>query len=196
MFASSGESTPRTQKVTSALIAWLRSIVLVVCLIFASKGNMYMTDVAIDRCAEGGTSQCGPQVARARAERGGSCLVVVAPVHNVTPSGLSIHRGGPVDRPTGAGCRDGDGSDVQAAAQPGGCGPGAGGGRRNDDQRHGEPSAADVSRRSRRQWLNDAAMIAASNSSMRLTVSSPSSWSRSTRSWCQNGFVPLASIRA
>src|SRR6187401_2888542 len=67
--------------------------------------------------------------------------------------------------------------------------------RRNDDQRHGEPSAAGVSRRSRRQWLNDAAMIAASNSSMRLTVSSPSSWSRSTRSWCQNGFVPLASIR-
>src|SRR6201993_252281 len=62
-----------------------------------------MTDVAIDRCAEGGTSQCGPQVARAGAERGGSCLVVVAPVHNVAPSGLSIHRGGPVDRPTGAG---------------------------------------------------------------------------------------------
>src|SRR5205085_6666347 len=124
---------------------------------------MYMTDGAIDRCAEGGTSQCGPQVARARAERGGSCLVVVAPVHNVAPSGLSIHRGGPVDRPTGAGCRDGDGSDVQAAAQPGGCGPGAGGGRRSDDQRHGEPSATGVSRRSRRQWLNDAAMIAATN---------------------------------
>src|SRR5205085_5122582 len=57
---------------------------------------MYMTDGAIDRCAEGGTSQCGPQVARARAERGGSWLVVVAPVHNVAPSGLSIHRGGPV----------------------------------------------------------------------------------------------------
>jgi len=48
----------------------------------------------------------------------------------------------------------------------------------------------------RRQWLNGVAMIAASNSSMRLTVSSPSSWSRSTESWSQNGFVPLASIRA
>src|ERR1700757_1246376 len=77
-----------------------------------------MTDVAIDRCAEGGTSQCGPQVARARAERGGGCLVVVAPVRNVAPSGLPIHRRGPVDRPTSAGCRDGDSSDVQAAAQP------------------------------------------------------------------------------
>src|SRR5246500_2466610 len=139
-----------------------------------------MTDVAIDRCAEGRTFQCGPQVARARAERGGGCLVVVAPVCNVAPSGLSIHRRGPVDRPTGAGYRDGDGSDVQAAAQPSGRGPSAGG----------------VSRRSRRQWLNGAATIAASNSSMGLTVSSPSSWSRSTGSWCQNGFVPLASIRA
>ena len=39
-------------------------------------------------------------------------------------------------------------------------------------------------------------MIAVSNSSTRLTVSSPSSWSRSTGSWFQNGFVPLASIRA
>src|SRR6266550_3725182 len=101
-----------------------------------------------------------------------------------------------LNRPTGAGCRNGDGSDVQAAAQPGGRGPSAGGGRRNDDQRHGEPGAAGVSRRSRRQWLNGVAMIAASNSSMRLTVSSPSSWSRSTESWSQNGFVPLASIRA
>src|SRR6201985_1428411 len=155
-----------------------------------------MTDVAIDRCAEGGSSQCGPQVARARAERGGSCLVVVAPVRNVAPSGLPIHRTGPVDGSTGAGCGDGDGSDVQAAAQPGGCGPGAGGGRRNDDQRHGQPSAAGVSRRSRRPWLNDEAMIGASTSSMRLTVSSPSSWGRSMRSWCQNGFVPLASITA
>src|SRR6516164_665990 len=91
-----------------------------------------MTDVAIDRCAEGGTSQCGPQVARARAERGGGCLVVVAPVRNVAPAGLSIHRRGPVDRPTGAGCRDGDGSDVQAAAQPSGRSPSAGGGRRNN----------------------------------------------------------------
>src|ERR1700731_2913008 len=193
---SSGDSTPQTQKVTSALIAGLHSIVLVVCLICASKGNIHMTDVAIDRCAEGGTSQCGPQVARARAERGGSCLVVVAPVRNVAPSGLPIHRRGPVDRPTGAGCRGGDGSDVQAAARPGGRGPGAGGGRRNDDQRHGQPSAAGVSRRSRQQWLNGAAMIAVSNSSTRLTVSSPSSWSRSTGSWFQNGFVPLASIRA
>src|SRR5215831_10614420 len=26
------------------------------------KGNIHMTDVAIDRCAEGGTSQCGPQL--------------------------------------------------------------------------------------------------------------------------------------
>src|ERR1700746_1614661 len=74
-----------------------------------------MTDVAIDRCAEGGTSQCGLQVARARAERGGGCLVVVAPVRNVAPSGLPIHRRGPVDRPTSAGGRDGDSSDVQAA---------------------------------------------------------------------------------
>src|SRR5438552_3882077 len=64
-------------------------------------------------------SQCGSQVARARAERGGSCLVGVAPVRNVAPSGLPIHRRGPVHRPTGAGCRGGDGSDVQAAAQPG-----------------------------------------------------------------------------
>src|SRR5215469_10687635 len=123
-------------------------------------------------------------------------LVVVAPVRNVAPSGIPIHRGGPVDGPTGAGCRGGDGGDVQAAAQPGGRSPGTGGGRRNDDQRHGEPCAAGVSRRSRRQWLNGAAMIAASNSSMRLTVSSVSSWSRSTGSWFQNGFVPLASIRA
>src|ERR1700747_498551 len=46
--------------------------------------------------------------------------------------------------------------------------------RRNDDQRHGKPSAAGVSRRSRRQWLNAVAVIAASNSSLRLTVSSPS----------------------
>src|SRR5215468_1424891 len=188
--------TPRTQKVTSALIARLRSIVLVVCLICASKGNTHMTDGAIDRCAKGGTSQCGPQVARAWAERGGGCLVVVAPVRNVAPSGLSIHRGGPVDRPTGAGCRAGDGSDIQASAQPGGRRPGTGGGRKNDDQRHGEPGAAGVSRRSRRQWLNGAAMIAASNSSMRSTVSSPSSWSRSTGSWSQNGFVRLAPIRA
>ena len=67
---------------------------------------------------------------------------------------------------------------------------------RNDDQRHGEPGAAGVSRRSRRPWLNGAAMIAASNSSMRLTVSSPSSWSRSTGSWSRNGFAPLAPIRA
>src|SRR5215472_6920393 len=118
-----------------------------------------MTDGAVDRCAEGGTSQCGSQVARAWAEREGGCLVVVAPVRNVAPSGLPIHRGGPVDRPTGAGCRGGDGGDVQAAAQPGGRGPGTGGGRRNDDQRHGEPSAAGVSRRSRRQWLNAVAMI-------------------------------------
>src|SRR5262249_23596429 len=72
----------------------------------------------------------------------------------------------------------------------------AGGGRRNNDQRHGAPCAAGVSRRSRRQWLNGAALIAASNSSTRLTVSSPSSWSRSTGSWFHNGFVPLASIRA
>src|SRR5215469_11566812 len=157
---------------------------------------MYMADGAIDRCAEGETSQCGPQVARAWAERGGGCLVVVAPVRNVAPSGLSIHRGGPVDRPTGAGCRAGDGSDIQASAQPGGRRPGTGGGRKNDDQRHGEPGAAGVSRRSRRQWLNGAAMIAASNSSMRSTVSSPSSWSRSTGSWSQNGFVRLAPIRA
>src|ERR1700749_1769530 len=154
-----------------------------------------MTDGAIDRCAEGGTSQCRPQVARAWAERGGGCLVNVAPVRNFAPSGLPIPRGGPVDRQTGAGCRGG-GGDFQVPAQPGGRGPGAGGGRRNDDQRHGEPSAAGVSRRSRRQWLKGAAMIAASNSSMRLTVSSASSWGRSTRSWCQNGFVPLASITA
>src|SRR5215469_9074342 len=154
-----------------------------------------MADGAIDRCAEGGTSQCGSQVARAGAERGGGWLVVVAPVRNVAPSGIPIRRGGPVDGPTSAGCRGGDGGDVQAAAQPGGRGPGAGGGRRNNDQRHGAPCAAGVSRR-RRQWLNGAALIAASNSSTRLTVSSPSSWSRSTGSWFHNGFVPLASIRA
>src|SRR4029077_10419907 len=47
---------------------------------------MYMANGAIDRCTEGGTSQCGPQVARAGAERGGGCLVVVAPVRNVAPS--------------------------------------------------------------------------------------------------------------
>src|SRR5262249_45626800 len=157
---------------------------------------MYMADGAVDRCAEGGTSKCGTQVARAGAERGGRCLVVVAPVRNVAPSGLSIHRRGPVDRPTGACCRAGDGSDVQAAAQPGGRGPGAGGGQRNNDQRHGKPRAAGVSWRSRRQWLNGAAMIAASNSSMRLTVFSPSSWFRFTGSWFQNGFAPLVSIRA
>src|SRR5204863_7971120 len=132
-----GLSTPRTQKVTSALIAELRSIVLVVCLICASKGNMHMTDGAVDRCAEGGTSQCRPHVARAWAAPGGGCLVNGAAVRNVAPSVLPIHRGGPVDRPTGAGCRGGDGGDVQASAQPGGRGPGAGGGRRNDDQRHG-----------------------------------------------------------
>src|SRR5215471_5363140 len=195
MGASSGEREGR-RRAGSSLPERLRSIVLVVCLICASKGNIHMTDVAIDRCAEGGTSQCGPQVARARAERGGGCLVVVAPVRNVAPSGLPIHRRGPLDRPTGAGCRDGDSSDVQAAAQPSGRGPSAGGGRRNNDQRHGGPSAAGVSRRRRRQWLNGAAVIAASNSSMRLTVSSPSSWSRSMGSWFQNGFVPLASIRA
>src|SRR2546423_6182025 len=155
-----------------------------------------MTDGAVGRCAKGGTSQCRPQVARVWAERGGGCLVNVASVRNVAPSGLPIHRGGPVDRPTGAGCRGGDGGDVQASARPGGRGPGAGGGRRNDDQRHGEPGVAGGSRRSRRQWLNGAAMIAASNSSIRLTVSSPSSWSRSTESWSRNGFAPLAPIRA
>src|SRR5258705_2297162 len=104
-----------------------------------------MTDGAIDRCAEGETSQCGPQVARAGAERGGGCLVVVAPVHNVAPSGLSIHRGSPVDRPTDAGCRAGDGSDVQAAAQPGARGPSASGCPRNDEQRLGVPGAPAVS---------------------------------------------------
>src|SRR5215510_4818364 len=72
----------------------------------------------------------------------------------------------------------------------------AGGGQRNNDQRHGKPRAAGVSWRSRRQWLNGAAMIAASNSSMRLTVFSPSSWCRFTGSWFQNGFAPLVSIRA
>src|SRR5262249_23596430 len=95
---------------------------------------MYMADGAIDRCAEGGTSQCGSQVARAGAERGGGCLVVVAAVRNVAPSGIPIRRGGPVDGPTGAGCRGGDGGDVQAAPQPGGRGPGAGG-RRPKEQR-------------------------------------------------------------
>ena len=35
-----------------------------------------MADGAIERCAEGGTSQCGPQVARARAERGEAALSV------------------------------------------------------------------------------------------------------------------------
>src|SRR5260370_28028244 len=122
-----------------------------------------MTDGAIGGCAEGETSQCGPQVARAGAERGGGCLVVVAPVHNVAPSGLSIHRGSPVDRPTGAGCRNGDGSDVQATAQPGGRGPSAGGGRRNDDQPDCEPVAAGVSRRTRPQWLNGVDLLPASN---------------------------------
>src|SRR5271157_3116678 len=69
-------------------------------LICASKGNTYMTDVAIDRGAEGGTAQCGPCVARGWAERGGGCLVVVAPVRDVASSGLSIGRGGPDDRPS------------------------------------------------------------------------------------------------
>jgi hypothetical protein len=32
---------------------------------------MHMTDGAVDRCAEGGTSQCRPQVARAWAKPGG-----------------------------------------------------------------------------------------------------------------------------
>src|SRR5215813_10689120 len=91
MGASSGEREGR-RRAGSSLPERMRSIVLVVCLICASKGNIHMTDVAIDRCAEGGTSQCGPQVARARAERGGGCLVVVAPVRNVAPSGLPIHR--------------------------------------------------------------------------------------------------------
>src|SRR5271166_1863712 len=124
-------------------------------LICASKSNTYMTDVAIDRGAEGGTAQCGPCVARGWAERGGGCLVVVAPVRDVASSSLSIRRGGPDDRPPGRGCRTDGGGDVQASAEPGRRRSGAGGGRRDDDQRHGEPG------------------IAASNSSTPSTVSSP-----------------------
>ena len=56
--------------------------------------------------------------------------------------------------------------------------------------------AASVSRRSRRQWLSGAAMIAASNFSTPSTVSSPSNSSRSTRSWSRNRSGPSAPIRA
>src|SRR5579863_299711 len=103
-----------------------------------------MTYGAIDRSAEGGTSQCGSRVARAWAERGGGCLVVVAPVRNFAPSGLPVHRGVPIDRPPGPGCRASDGGDVQASAELGGCRPRASGGGRNDDQRDGEPGTAGV----------------------------------------------------
>src|SRR5215471_10914525 len=103
-------------------------------LICASKGNTYMSYAAIDRSAEGGASQCGPWVARGWAERDGGCLVVVAPVRNVAPSGLSVHRGGPDDRPAGGGCRAGGGGDVQASSEPGRRHPGSSGGRRDDDQ--------------------------------------------------------------
>src|SRR5271166_7092220 len=97
-------------------------------LICVSKGNILMTHVAIDRSAEGGTAQCGPWVARGWAERGGGCLVVVAPVRNVASSGLSIHRGGPDDRPPSRGCRTDGGGDVQASTEPGRRHSGAGGG--------------------------------------------------------------------
>ena len=100
------------------------------------------------------------------------------------------------DRSPSRGCRADGGGDVQAPTEPGRRHSGAGGGRRDDDQRHGEPGAARVSRRSRRQWLSHAGMIAASNSSMPSTVSSPSNWSGSTRFWSQNRSAPSAPIRA
>jgi hypothetical protein len=122
-------------------------------------------------------------------EHGGGCLVVVAPVRNFTPPGLPLHRGGPVDRPASAGCRTSDRGDIQASAEFSRRHPCAGGNARNDDQRDGEPGAAGVPRRSRRQWLNGAAMSAACISNVSSIVSSPSNWSRCTRYWSQSGSV-------
>ena len=170
-------------------------IVLVLCLICALKGNINMTYATIDSRGEGGTSECGLGVARAGTKCGGGGFVIVARVRDVAPTGVSIRRGGPSDGPAGSDCRAGDGGNVQATAQSGRCRSGACDGGRNDDQRYGEPGAAGVSRRSRRQWLTGAAMIAASISSMPSTVSSPSNWSRSTDYWFQSGFVPSAPSR-
>ena len=157
------------------------------------KGNIYMPHVAIDRSAEGGTAQCGPWVARGWSERGGGCRVVVAPVAMSRRQAI-VHRGGPDDRPPGRGCRAGGAvtfSSRRVWSTPSGRAAAEG------------TTISDMVSRALRAFSAKPAAMAERRSydrsvqfSTPSTVSSPSSSSRSTRSWSRNRSAPSAPIRA
>ena len=184
--------TPRTQKVTSCLIARLRSIVRVLCLTCAVNGNIDMTHGAIDRLAEGRTPQRRPWVAGTRAERRGDLCVAGKSVRHVPASGLPLRPGGAVAN--GPGAIDGafGGGDVQVAAEPGEGRAGAGRGRPDDAQRDGGAGAVRLSCRAWRPWRVAAPPARSSRSNTPLTYREAASWSRHTRSWCPSRHVPPA----
>src|SRR6266404_3109758 len=94
MFASSGESTPWTQKVTSALSgpSWIG--VPDLCLICVVKSNTIMSYGAIDPGAESRAGEGGAGVARTGDQHGGSGCRLVARFWSVAASSLPLSRRG------------------------------------------------------------------------------------------------------
>ena len=190
-FGNNGLMTPRTQKVTSSLTGRWRLIGSKPGLTCDANGNIYMTYGAIDRFADGRTSQRCPWVARARAQRPGGVCVFVTSIRPLAPSSVPLPAGSAVaTRAGGAAGARGPG-DLQAAAESGESPSPAGRRRWHDPQRDGGAGLVRLSGRGG-PWRLGMVSSRSSSSNMLSTACSGPSWSRFMRSWCPNNAAASA----
>lgn len=185
------ELTPRTQKVTSSLTGRWRLIGSKPGLTCDANGNIYMTYGAIDRFADGRTSQRCPWVARARAQRPGGVCVYVASIRPLAPSSVPLPAGSAVAARAGGAAGARGPGDLQAAAASGESPSPAGRRRWHDPQRDGGAGLGRLSGRGG-PWRLGMARSRSSSSNTLSTACSDPSWSRSMRSWCPNSAASSA----
>ena len=186
-----GVMTPRTQKVTSSLTGRWRLIGSKPGLTCDANGNIYMTYGAIDRFADGRTSQRCPWVARARAQRPGGVCVYVASIRPLAPSSVPLPAGSAVAARAGGAAGARGPGDLQAAAASGESPSPAGRRRWHDPQRDGGAGLGRLSGRGG-PWRLGMARSRSSSSNTLSTACSDPSWSRSMRSWCPNSAASSA----
>lgn len=188
MFASSGESTPRTQRETSSLSERSRAGGELQCLTCVARGNMFTAYVSIVQSGKGPTAERG---ARPASRAGGATRGSTAfgrPVWFVTAASLSIPgRSGPTRRAGRSGRSNGTGYD-QAPTDHGARAADVCTKQRPDYRRHRHPRTGGLSDVARKAWLTGrhGAVRFKFISSMRLIGSGNRGWPKPTTSWCRN----------
>jgi hypothetical protein len=190
-----GLTTPLTQKVISNLNEQLRDGEPgTLCLIFALRSNMFMTDDAFDQSGKGSAAERGSWPTPASCCFAPSGTALVTRFRSVRASSISVPGGGVPARSAGRSSRAYSADHVEASAEHGGTAAEVREKQWPDHWSDRDRRGERVSRYSKKAWLSRAPKAAHCKSRfpIRLIACSSQSSRRPTIFWSPRGSTPSA----